>query len=170
MASIPSCFHLANLGRCGPYKLAYLLNHCLDRYESPTENTPSGSGPLVAPLSVGMQKITPYSHEMEDSSIPSSPTNTKPALIKWNYSSAESNTESQQDPPRVLIADDNAINRRVRVCLLEMCHVVLVGIKIMYCIMQEYSLLLYKDCMGFSQPSSSTSLDIFSNEIGRAHV
>ncbi|PSN69984.1 hypothetical protein BS50DRAFT_618935 [Corynespora cassiicola Philippines] len=98
---------------CGPYKLAYLLNHCLDRYESPTENTPSESGPLVAPLSVGMQKITPYSHEMEDSSIPSSPTNTKPALIKWNYSSAESNTESQQDPPRVLIADDNAINRRL---------------------------------------------------------
>ncbi|KAL5410442.1 hypothetical protein PMIN04_010638 [Paraphaeosphaeria minitans] len=121
---------------CGPYKLAYILNRCLDRFDDTSENLPGTTNsqqqvsfPLekslkVSPLRHGspeqfVESPPPPDFDIENlklpvtqivSHVPESPpvesTNVLPLRPKF--------TE-----PHVLVVDDNAINRRLLVTFLK---------------------------------------------------
>jgi hypothetical protein len=143
--------------RLGPYKLAYVLNKCLDRFERPDENvqpasnlpnvsTPNLPQPLSAePLTVISPPHTlspppvemppllnqPHWHHtdkpdghVDSSSLPESseeatPIAGTPAVQGRMVSILPKLTipsRSFSEGYRVLITDDNAINRRVSFC------------------------------------------------------
>jgi hypothetical protein len=107
--------------RCGPFKLAYILNQCLDRFELPEEN---------------------IRHETSDSeSVPRSPSiglqrSSLPPVLAGSQATESTVTQMMNDttisdaelPPtaldsagtmsttaQVLIVDDNSINRSVSI-------------------------------------------------------
>ena len=111
---------------CGPYKLAFVLNRCLDRYDHPEENLQHAMSPDPCPQLVNHENQPPRS-------LCSSPGSTKETIGPLNGSSPEiavkvapaSNAVqslgiSQHEDGSVisstLIVDDNMLNRRV--CLI----------------------------------------------------
>jgi hypothetical protein len=153
--------HLLTQIRLGPYKLAYVLNKCLDRFENPDENVQRDSSPkyrskidLTQPssLSPRVEELATLSPPSDISSMPTlfTPPKLMPPLLNqphWQETdkpeptlSPESKTSENPmvatDRPafkehalpirpkltiprsvsatsRILITDDNAINRRV---------------------------------------------------------
>lgn len=111
------CFELT-LGRCGPFKLAYILNQCLDRYENPDENVEHQSSASESPrfnlLGDGEPPAsprTPYhapqsevilTRKMNETTISDGGPSAENALDNQNAAGAQ-----------VLIVDDNSINRTV---------------------------------------------------------
>jgi hypothetical protein len=108
------------LHSCGPYKLAYILNQCLDRFDSPEENIQQGS-PSIAGIATG----SPHGRRKALQSanfITSIDVKADPALVA-NVTTA-SDAPSTGTPvslplrhvssePQVMIVDDNPINRSV---------------------------------------------------------
>lgn len=109
--------------RCGPFKLAYILNHCLDRFAAPGENLrhqTSGSEvslhmmskpserPTTSPRNIATEAqttesdVTQMMHDTTISEHAPFPATTSPALEPNDAPSAAS---------QVLIVDDNSINR-----------------------------------------------------------
>jgi hypothetical protein len=153
----PSLIHI----RLGPYKLAYVLNKCLDRFEHPDENVQRDSSPkysstidLTQPSSwsPGVEELGTLSSPPNVSSMPttSTPLQEMPPLLNqphWQETDKPKTASSSSpdtsddltlaaDRPafrehalpirpkltiprsatatsRILITDDNAINRRV---------------------------------------------------------
>jgi CheY-like chemotaxis protein len=114
---------------CGPYKLAYVLNRCLDRYDHPAENLES-TGPASPPPQ-------PMSQEIQQQTRASSPMNSMHESIKSLHfgsprpigsSTAGSTTaqpsitsslEEDSDISHTLIVDDNLLNRRLLIAFMK---------------------------------------------------
>jgi CheY-like chemotaxis protein len=114
---------------CGPYKLAYVLNRCLDRYEHPSENLqPAGlSSPPPQPLPQEDQQQTQPSSPNNSTQITmeslnmGSPRPTAPSTAGSTTAQA-SVTSPQEDEPVIshtLIVDDNLLNRRLLVAFMK---------------------------------------------------
>ena len=122
----------ANHISCGPYKLAYILNRCLDRLDNPDENIrPSTSGgssphPNLQPLRSTLQDFLPVRSRPITPLADSVP----PEKGEDNISTVEIVSSKENSPieapvpkpvpqnpsrPHVLITDDNIINRKVRI-------------------------------------------------------
>jgi CheY-like chemotaxis protein len=114
---------------CGPYKLAYILNRCLDRYEHPAEN--------LQPTDSSSPPTQPFSQETQQQSHPSLPMNsTQSTTESLNLesprpaapSTADSTTaqpsitsQNEEDPviSHTLIVDDNLLNRRLLIAFMK---------------------------------------------------
>jgi signal transduction histidine kinase/CheY-like chemotaxis protein len=114
---------------CGPYKLAFVLNRCLDRYDHPAENLES-TGPASPPPQSMSQRIQQHMR-------PSSPINSAHSTIESLHlgsngpvaSSTAGSTTAQpsvvspqeEDPiiSQTLIVDDNLLNRRLLVAFMK---------------------------------------------------
>jgi CheY-like chemotaxis protein len=114
---------------CGPYKLAYVLNRCLDRYEHPSEN--------LQPAGLSSPPPQPLPQEDQQQTQPSSPNNsTQITMESLNMGSPRpiapstagsttaqaSVTSPQEDEPVIshtLIVDDNLLNRRLLVAFMK---------------------------------------------------
>jgi len=111
--SIPVTLLLKVLVRCGPYKLARILDHCLNRYDSPMENSPAVINPETTPISSrGTFDRSKYewsdSAEIKDLPIRTRNSNEAPGPSALDVGSSAAVKRSLN----VLIVDDNAINRR----------------------------------------------------------
>jgi hypothetical protein len=110
--------------RCGPFKLAYILNHCLDRYDLPDENlshhSSSGESSRYSHTSRnGRQGASQKLHLSQPSeslsikdeikTVETSDTNASAGSIPASPNSNKSVSPTAQ----ILIVDDNAINRSV---------------------------------------------------------
>ncbi|KAF2000260.1 hypothetical protein P154DRAFT_205033 [Amniculicola lignicola CBS 123094] len=129
---------------CGPYKLANVLMHCLNRYDSPDENiSPESSNSLRSRLSsnslrsrlssettqesTSMSNFSRFDEGFTPISLPpySSPTQeTEPALDCKSVSSITiseilSPGQGTNGDPHILITDDNAINRKLLAAFLK---------------------------------------------------
>ncbi|KAJ4351029.1 hypothetical protein N0V95_004200 [Ascochyta clinopodiicola] len=87
----------------GPYKLAYVLNKCLDRFEHPDEN--------VQPASNLTRVSTP---NLPQPTLPEQQTTISPRPVEMPPLLHQPHW-AETDFPQVLITDDNAINRRLLV-------------------------------------------------------
>ncbi|CAN9362440.1 unnamed protein product [Alternaria alternata] len=115
---------------CGPYKLAYVLNRCLDRFDHPAENLQ-----YTAPTS---QLLQPLSQEIKQHTYPSSPTNSLQSTLESLNSDASGPVASstagsttaqpsvtspteEEDPviSHTLIVDDNLLNRRLLIAYMK---------------------------------------------------
>ncbi|KNG47927.1 sensor histidine kinase response regulator [Stemphylium lycopersici] len=114
---------------CGPYKLAFVLNQCLDRYDHPDEN--------LQPRRVFRSLPQSALHAAQHPSNPTSPIGSmqgiKESLIMRSRERAAksavtshapqsvSTTQEKGDPvvPHTLIVDDNNLNRRLLVAFLK---------------------------------------------------
>ncbi|KAF7672323.1 sensor histidine kinase response regulator [Alternaria burnsii] len=115
---------------CGPYKLAYVLNRCLDRFDHPAENWQ-----YTAPTS---QSLQPLSQETKQHTYPSSPTNSLQSTLESLNSDASGPVASstagsttaqpsvtspteEEDPvvSHTLIVDDNLLNRRLLIAYMK---------------------------------------------------
>lgn len=118
---------LTNLIRCGPHKLAFVLNRCLDRYDQPGDNVQPSRA--VSPLP---QTATYGAKELGISIPPPSPAqlNDKPLQARPAENAAKSPATTPTPQPvhvphqeedlaasHILIVDDNMLNRRVSVTL-----------------------------------------------------
>jgi hypothetical protein len=109
--------------RCGPFKLAYILNQCLDRFELPEEN-------LRHQSSGSELSLRNPANNIERSSLPptisGSPATESTMIQMMNDTTISDALRPVQLPPtasisdevmpstvQVLIVDDNAINRSV---------------------------------------------------------
>ncbi|KAI4679895.1 hypothetical protein J4E81_010300 [Alternaria sp. BMP 2799] len=109
---------------CGPYKLAWVLNRCLDRFEHPAENLqPAG---VSSPLPQPRQQSHPYTptksmqNSMESLSL-ASPEAVAPSTA-GSTSVQHSVTSPQEEDPVIshtLIVDDNMLNRRLLVAFMK---------------------------------------------------
>ncbi|KAI4629137.1 uncharacterized protein J4E87_003398 [Alternaria ethzedia] len=117
---------------CGPYKLAWVLNRCLDRYEHPAENLqPTGvSSPPPQPMWQSPPRESRPSTPMKSmqSAIESldseSPRPIAPSTAGSTVAQASvtSPTSPQEDDPVIshtLIVDDNPLNRRLLVAFMK---------------------------------------------------
>ncbi|KAI4612432.1 hypothetical protein J4E80_007165 [Alternaria sp. BMP 0032] len=117
---------------CGPYKLAWVLNRCLDRYEHPAENLqPTGvSSPPPQPMWQSPPQQSRPSTPMKSmqSAIESlgseSPRPVAPSTAGSTVAQASvtSPTSPQEDDPVIshtLIVDDNPLNRRLLVAFMK---------------------------------------------------
>jgi hypothetical protein len=111
--------------RCGPFKLAYILNQCLDRFELPEENIrheTSDSESVPRSPSIGLER----------SSLPpvlaGSQATESTVIQMMNDTTISDAVRSAEIPPtapdsagtmsttaQVLIVDDNSINRSVSI-------------------------------------------------------
>ncbi|KAF2108362.1 hypothetical protein BDV96DRAFT_504582 [Lophiotrema nucula] len=112
---------------CGPYKLANILNYCLDRYNAPDENillqssTPTRSHPNTPPhftYSPGPQSVASEKSQAQLVAFEVFSTLSPLAIPEPNIKiphrpRAASNTNPSTDVSCVLITDDNPINRRL---------------------------------------------------------
>ncbi|KAG9190516.1 hypothetical protein G6011_08604 [Alternaria panax] len=114
---------------CGPYKLAHVLNRCLDRYDHPAENlkeTASTSRPLQS-VSQGIQDQKRHSSPMNsmhgtieslhfDSSRPMTSSTSGSTTAQPSVTSPH-----EEDPiiSHTLIVDDNPLNRRLLVAFMK---------------------------------------------------
>ncbi|CAN9334894.1 unnamed protein product [Alternaria alternata] len=115
---------------CGPYKLAYVINRCLDRFDHPAENLQ-----YTAPTS---QLLQPLSQEIKQHTYPSSPTNSLQSTLESLNSDASGPVASstagsttaqpsvtspteEEDPviSHTLIVDDNLLNRRLLIAYMK---------------------------------------------------
>ncbi|EUC41095.1 hypothetical protein COCMIDRAFT_107052 [Bipolaris oryzae ATCC 44560] len=114
---------------CGPHKLAFVLNRCLDRYNQPGDNVQPSRA--VSPLP------QTGSHGVEESSIPippPSPTqlNNRPLQVRPAENSAKAPGTTPTPQPvhilhqeedlaasHILIVDDNMLNRRLLVAFMN---------------------------------------------------
>ncbi|KAI4681792.1 uncharacterized protein J4E84_007388 [Alternaria hordeiaustralica] len=117
---------------CGPYKLAWVLNRCLDRYEHPAENLqPTGvSSPPPQPMwqsppqqsrpSTPMKSMQSAMESLDsDSPRPVAPSTAGSTVAQ---ASVTSPTSPQEDDPVIshtLIVDDNPLNRRLLVAFMK---------------------------------------------------
>ncbi|ORY16126.1 hypothetical protein BCR34DRAFT_597924 [Clohesyomyces aquaticus] len=104
---------------CGPYKLARLLNHCLNRYESADENILSNSPAYSSPRSTTDRGTSPQFQPIEkrvDSAIPSQ---IIPPIDILTPDSDATPIESAPSVSHVLITDDNPVNRRLLVAFMK---------------------------------------------------
>ncbi|KAI2485300.1 sensor histidine kinase response [Pyrenophora tritici-repentis] len=114
---------------CGPYKLAFVLNRCLDRYDHPEENLQRAISPNPFPQLVIHEDQLPRS-------LCSSPTSTQGTTGLFESSSpgptvkvtpassvAQSSAVSQHEDDSIvsstLIVDDNMLNRRLLVAFMR---------------------------------------------------
>ncbi|KAG9384836.1 sensor histidine kinase response [Pyrenophora tritici-repentis] len=114
---------------CGPYKLAFVLNRCLDRYDHPEENLQRAISPNPFPQFVIHEDQLPRS-------LCSSPTSTQGTTGLFESSSpgptvkvtpassvAQSSAVSQHEDDSIvsstLIVDDNMLNRRLLVAFMR---------------------------------------------------
>ncbi|CAO2658632.1 Nn.00g063550.m01.CDS01 [Neocucurbitaria sp. VM-36] len=123
---------------CGPYKLAFILNRCLDRFALPEENIrrPSSDSHSSDSPSPQLSLIETETLEQEPpflpSSIPYSPeSSTEPLAITTGIiapttagvltfrSAASSRGRDNTRTWHVLITDDNLINRRLLVAFVK---------------------------------------------------
>ena len=120
---------VAKLVRCGPYKLAFVLNRCLDRYDHPSENLQRAASPNPFPQLANQDIQSPHSlysslgspqetTGLSDGNAPKLTVEFEPAS-----SAARNSATSQSDDGSVasstLIVDDNMLNRRVRTISLD---------------------------------------------------
>lgn len=137
--------------RCGPYKLATLLDYCLKRYESPDENLEHLLSGTSTPRPHSIEGTTHYaSSPLRPTTVP--PSDSSPVLLQPLASPSKiqrvpgrSETPSKtlrvpflaletsisdsatslpiREVPmlgaRILITDDNAINRKVSTLILQ---------------------------------------------------
>lgn len=114
------------LSRCGPHKLAKIINHCLDRYYSPKENllenkhspiisSPGAVSTASTPATVGTGRSSSQDRPSMTSYFPPSGSSaTSPVASQSQSSPQKSFTSSNREgPASVLIVDDNAVNRRL---------------------------------------------------------
>ncbi|UPX17003.1 uncharacterized protein EKO05_0007381 [Ascochyta rabiei] len=112
----------------GPYKLAYVLNKCLDRFEHPDENpTHTEQQTTISPRLVEMPPLLGQPHWAEtdfsqSSSVPADSSNSPTPTIRTPLIEQRTlpirpkltiPSRSSSNSSRVLITDDNAINRRL---------------------------------------------------------
>ncbi|KAL7776876.1 hypothetical protein CFE70_007296 [Pyrenophora teres f. teres 0-1] len=114
---------------CGPYKLAFVLNRCLDRFDHPEENLQRAMSPNSFPQLVNYDNPPPRSlcsspASTQGTNGPSE--STSPGVIVKvtpASSAAQSSAVSQhEDDPVVsstLIVDDNMLNRRLLVAFMR---------------------------------------------------
>ncbi|KAH7094565.1 sensor histidine kinase-like protein/response regulator [Paraphoma chrysanthemicola] len=117
---------------CGPYKLAYILNQCLDRYDLPDENLQHQSSGSESPRTAGLS--TKKAPNLPDPTI--GRTLESPTLVHEAHQAApeEALPVSVAAPEQavvampvrptlgasqVLIVDDNAINRSLLVAYMK---------------------------------------------------
>jgi hypothetical protein len=116
------CF-LLMCQRCGPLKLAYILNHCLDRYDLPDENlrhhsSSDESARCRHSSRSGRQAPSPRLDRSRNSESSISDT-VNPVATSDASAPASSNPtppimdKSASQVAQVLIVDDNSINRSV---------------------------------------------------------
>ncbi|KAF2446641.1 hypothetical protein P171DRAFT_430749 [Karstenula rhodostoma CBS 690.94] len=121
---------------CGPYKLAYILNQCLDRFGDTSENIPSNTR-LQEQVSFPLQKSldSPPSRQATPDQFvePSPPPDFDMEILKPSITQIVSHIP--ESPPvelkdvlpvrpkstelHVLVVDDNSINRRLLVTFLK---------------------------------------------------
>ncbi|KAL1797282.1 hypothetical protein ACET3X_003888 [Alternaria dauci] len=115
---------------CGPYKLAYVLNQCLDRYNHPDENVQSTglSSPAPQPLSQRTKQRTQSTspsnsmqNSLESLSLespgPISPSIAGPTTAQPSVTSPHE--EDDRDVSHILIVDDNLLNRRLLIAFMK---------------------------------------------------
>ncbi|KAI4950397.1 hypothetical protein J4E91_004279 [Alternaria rosae] len=110
---------------CGPYKLAWVLNRCLDRYEHPAENLqPAGiSSPPPQPQQQSHPSTPTKSMQntMESLSL-SSPEPVAPSTAGSTSVQHSLTSPPQEEDPVIshtLIVDDNVLNRRLLVAFMK---------------------------------------------------
>jgi hypothetical protein len=101
---------------CGPHKLARVLEHCIDRFESPSEN--------IAPIRIvdSSTSVYPPSQSQSDplgTSIPVRELSTPLVNTANGASTTLTKVNAATSPLNILIVDDNAINRRLLVALMK---------------------------------------------------
>ncbi|KAH7132156.1 hypothetical protein B0J11DRAFT_427520 [Dendryphion nanum] len=103
---------------CGPMKLAVILNNCFKRFEASDENVWPPLATTMSPLPG--TRLQDFEPSAIDSSIPERPA---PTPLPTQAQSAEFHNSSsvieQSTVQRVLITDDNTINRRLLVAFLK---------------------------------------------------
>ncbi|KAH7389316.1 hypothetical protein DE146DRAFT_620053 [Phaeosphaeria sp. MPI-PUGE-AT-0046c] len=113
---------------CGPFKLAYILNHCLDRFALPEENLrhrTSGSeqslhDPTKSSEPPGAQQNVPSSHSTESGMAQMMKDNTITEQAPSSAPNSPPPEETQSAPvAQVLIVDDNSINRSLLVAFMK---------------------------------------------------
>ncbi|KAH7084917.1 hypothetical protein BKA63DRAFT_5151 [Paraphoma chrysanthemicola] len=117
---------------CGPYKLAYILNQCLDRYDLPDENLPHQSSGSESPRTEGLStKKAPnppdatIGRSLETPTLISEAHQAAPveALIGVVNAPEQAIVAMPVRPTlgasQVLIVDDNAINRSLLVAYMK---------------------------------------------------
>lgn len=130
-------------GRCGPFKLAYILNQCLDRYENPDENIEHQSSASESPrfnlLSDDEHPVsprTPYHVAQSDEALTQK---TNKTTISDDRPSAESiHEDGNSGGAQVLIVDDNSINRSVSKRPLGNVHQLLTSTQLLVAFMKRY--------------------------------
>ncbi|TID12886.1 sensor histidine kinase/response regulator [Venturia nashicola] len=98
---------------CGPYKLSRLLEHCMNRYESPFENIAPILDPAARPSTSPQptQEADPLAATVSMPELP---------IALQDISNLQSLAEGRtQSTHHILIVDDNAINRRLLVALMK---------------------------------------------------
>ncbi|KAI4943476.1 hypothetical protein J4E91_009386 [Alternaria rosae] len=108
---------------CGPYKLAYVLNRCLDRYDHPAENlqTTGSASSSPRPLSPEDQQQTHFSSPMNlmtgtlESLNLGSFEPAAPSTAGSTTAQASITSPHEEEPviSYTLIVDDNSLNRRL---------------------------------------------------------
>jgi hypothetical protein len=117
-------FSLLMRKRCGPFKLAYILNQCLDRYDLPDENlrhqSSSGESSRHSHTSRnGRKGVSQTLHLSQPSESSLTNGEIKPAETSDAIAPAASipaspiSNKPVSSTAQILIVDDNAINRSV---------------------------------------------------------
>ncbi|KAI4652412.1 hypothetical protein J4E93_002614 [Alternaria ventricosa] len=110
---------------CGPYKLAWVLNRCLDRYEHPAENLqPAG---MSSPPPQPQQQSYPFTPTKSMQNTMESLSLTSPEPVAPSTAGSTSVQHSLTSPPQeeeplishTLIVDDNVLNRRLLVAFMK---------------------------------------------------
>lgn len=125
---------LTDLTRCGPQKLAFVLNRCLDRYDQPDDNVQSQRTPSpLSPIALhgiqeeGITRSAPGFIDLGVGSTAAEPAEQPaklPSLSPTPQPAMGPSLKEDSAVPHILIVDDNALNRRVgfnklrHVCLL----------------------------------------------------
>ncbi|KAF2474248.1 uncharacterized protein BDR25DRAFT_392014 [Lindgomyces ingoldianus] len=113
---------------CGPYKLASLISHCLDRYESLSENSQFHAHTISSPQSTpDPDPNTPAPPVITEKRwnpsfplpIPPIFENSPESMFVPNVSSPRLPNQLRTSISNVLIVDDNPINRRLLVAFLK---------------------------------------------------
>lgn len=116
---------------CGPYKLAYILNKCLDRYARPEENLQHQTSGNQSPITgvpddkrLLQRNLTLNLSSAAEDTIPEhSLTKSSPialvAPVPLPNGVRRERSPHRSSPSHVLIVDDNAINRRLLVSFLR---------------------------------------------------
>lgn len=114
---------------CGPYKLAWVLNRCLDRFEHPAENLqPAGiASPPQQPLWQRPQEqsrpatpVKSMQNTMQSLNL-ESPASRAPSTAGSTRAQASVTSPQEDDPvpSHTLIVDDNMLNRRLLVAFMK---------------------------------------------------